>query len=101
MSWRPRLIALDVDGTIVDGSNQMSAAVRESVRALRDSGIEIVISTGRAIPGVLDTTGKRLHRRLRGGQQRRDRLRLRPGRDLARRDVRCERRRAAGHGVRP
>ncbi|WP_456695169.1 HAD family hydrolase [Aeromicrobium sp. P5_D10] len=58
MTWRPRLIALDVDGTIVDGLNEMSAAVRESVRALRDSGIEIVISTGRAIPGVLNTTGK-------------------------------------------
>lgn len=58
MTWRPRLIALDVDGTIVDNSNEMSAAVRETVRALRESGIEIVISTGRAIPGVLNTTGK-------------------------------------------
>lgn len=58
MTWRPRLIALDVDGTIVDNNNEMSAAVRETVRALRDSGIEIVISTGRAIPGVLNTTGK-------------------------------------------
>lgn len=56
--WRPRLIALDVDGTIVDSSNEMTPAVREAVRSLRDSGIEIVISTGRAIPGVLDTTGK-------------------------------------------
>lgn len=58
MTWRPRLIALDVDGTIVDNLNEMSEAVRESIRALRDSGIEIVISTGRAIPGVLNTTGK-------------------------------------------
>lgn len=54
----PRLIALDVDGTLVDNTNELSAAVRKSVRALRESGIEIVISTGRAIPGVLDTTGK-------------------------------------------
>lgn len=58
MSWMPQLIALDVDGTIVDNSNELSAAVRKSVRALRDSGIEIVISTGRAIPGVVDTIGK-------------------------------------------
>lgn len=58
MTWRPRLIALDVDGTLVSNANELSAAVRKSVRALRDSGIEIVISTGRAIPGVLDTTGK-------------------------------------------
>jgi len=58
MTWRPRLVALDVDGTLVDGTNEMSPAVRESVLALRDSGVEIVISTGRAIPGVLDTTAK-------------------------------------------
>lgn len=58
MTWRPRLIALDVDGTLVDNTNELSAAVRKSVRALREAGIEIVISTGRAIPGVLDTTAK-------------------------------------------
>lgn len=58
MTWRPRLIALDVDGTLVSNANELSAAVRKSVRALRQAGIEIVISTGRAIPGVLDTTGK-------------------------------------------
>lgn len=58
MTWRPKLVALDIDGTLVDGSNEMSAAVRDAVRAIRDAGIETVISTGRAIPGVLDTTGK-------------------------------------------
>jgi HAD superfamily hydrolase (TIGR01484 family) len=57
-SWRPRLVALDVDGTLVDGDNVMSAAVRDAVRGIRDAGIETVISSGRAIPGVLDTTGK-------------------------------------------
>ncbi|MET0952122.1 MAG: HAD family hydrolase [Aeromicrobium sp.] len=58
MTWRPKLVALDIDGTLVDGNNEMSAAVRDAVRAIRDAGIETVISTGRAIPGVLDTTGK-------------------------------------------
>lgn len=58
MTWRPRLIALDVDGTIVDNNNQMSAAVGDAIGSLRDAGIEVVISTGRAIPGVLDVTGK-------------------------------------------
>jgi Cof subfamily protein (haloacid dehalogenase superfamily) len=58
VTWRPKLVALDIDGTLVDGSNEMSAAVRDAVRAIRDAGIETVISTGRAIPGVLDTTGK-------------------------------------------
>lgn len=56
--WRPKLVALDVDGTLVDSNNDMSPAVREAVLAIRDAGIETVISTGRAIPGVLDTTGK-------------------------------------------
>jgi Cof subfamily protein (haloacid dehalogenase superfamily) len=56
--WRPRLVALDVDGTLVDGSNEMSEAVRDTVRAIRDTGIETVISTGRAIPGVMDTVAK-------------------------------------------
>jgi Cof subfamily protein (haloacid dehalogenase superfamily) len=56
-AWRPKLVALDVDGTLVDGMNVMSPAVRDVVRAIRDAGIETVITTGRAIPGVLNTAG--------------------------------------------
>lgn len=52
--WRPRLVALDVDGTMVDWENQMTDAVRDSIHALRETGVHVVISTGRAIPGVLD-----------------------------------------------
>lgn len=58
MTWRPKLVALDVDGTLVDWENQMTEAVRESVLALRDSGVEVVISTGRAIHGVMDAVNK-------------------------------------------
>ncbi len=58
MTWRPRLAALDVDGTLVDWDNQMTDAVRKTVQALRESGVEIVISTGRAIPGVMDAAAK-------------------------------------------
>lgn len=58
MSWRPKLVALDVDGTIVDGSNAMSPAVTDAIRALRESGMEVVIATGRAIPGVTDVTDR-------------------------------------------
>ncbi len=57
-SWRPKLVALDVDGTIVNGDNELSDVVRDAVVAIRDSGIETVISTGRAISGVMDTVGK-------------------------------------------
>lgn len=58
MSWVPKLVALDVDGTIVDHDNELTPAVRESVRALVDRGIEVVISTGRAVPGVINAAEK-------------------------------------------
>jgi Cof subfamily protein (haloacid dehalogenase superfamily) len=58
MSWRPELVALDVDGTLVDWENQMSEVVRSTVREVAEAGIHVVISTGRAIPGVLDAAGK-------------------------------------------
>ncbi|WP_229052660.1 HAD family hydrolase [Aeromicrobium sp. Leaf350] len=56
--WKPRLVALDVDGTLVNGRNEMSDAVREAVRATRAAGMEVVISTGRSVPGVMDTADK-------------------------------------------
>ncbi|MDQ3155525.1 MAG: Cof-type HAD-IIB family hydrolase [Actinomycetota bacterium] len=58
MTFSPKLVALDVDGTLVDGDNNMSPAVREAVWGLRDKGIETVITTGRAIPGVMTTVDK-------------------------------------------
>lgn len=58
MTWAPGLVALDIDGTLVDSANEMSSAVHAAVLAIRDAGIETVISTGRAIPGVMDTVGK-------------------------------------------
>ncbi len=58
MSWRPRLVALDVDGTIVDHRNQLSPAVKEAILALREQGVAIVIATGRAVPGVYDVLDK-------------------------------------------
>ncbi|MFT4189686.1 MAG: HAD family hydrolase [Aeromicrobium sp.] len=57
-AWRPKLVALDVDGTLVDGANQMSPAVRDAVRGLRDAGVEVVIATGRSVPGVLDVADR-------------------------------------------
>lgn len=51
-------MALDVDGTIVDYDNEMTDAVREVVRATADAGMHCVISTGRAVPGVMDAVAK-------------------------------------------
>lgn len=57
-AWRPKVVALDVDGTLVDHTNVMSPAVREAVVALRESGVQVVIATGRAVPGVYDALDK-------------------------------------------
>lgn len=58
MTFTPQLVALDVDGTLVTFDNEMSPAVRETVRALYDAGLPIVIATGRAVHGVMDVLGK-------------------------------------------
>lgn len=56
--FSPKLLALDVDGTLVDGTNTMTDAVRDVVLALHEQGIETVITTGRAMPGAMDTVHK-------------------------------------------
>lgn len=53
-SWKPRLVALDVDGTLLDPATQtISAAVREAVRAVVAAGSHVVIATGRSMLGTL------------------------------------------------
>lgn len=54
MSFAPKMLALDVDGTLVDFEDHMSDRVRRTVRAARDAGLHVVISTGRSTPGVMD-----------------------------------------------
>jgi Cof subfamily protein (haloacid dehalogenase superfamily) len=58
MSFAPRMLALDVDGTLVDFEDQMTDRVRQTVRAARQSGLHVVISTGRSTPGVMDAVDK-------------------------------------------
>jgi Cof subfamily protein (haloacid dehalogenase superfamily) len=58
MSFAPKMLALDVDGTLVDFEDRMTDRVRETVRAARDAGLHVVISTGRSTPGVLDAAEK-------------------------------------------
>jgi Cof subfamily protein (haloacid dehalogenase superfamily) len=52
------LVALDVDGTIVDWDNVMTPTVRETVRAVAAAGAHVVLSTGRSVPGVIDAADK-------------------------------------------
>jgi hydroxymethylpyrimidine pyrophosphatase-like HAD family hydrolase len=61
-SPRPRLLALDVDGTTVDHSGNLSPAVRDAVGEVVEAGIHIVVATGRSIVAtmpILDELGLR------------------------------------------
>lgn len=58
-SWRPRLVALDIDGTIlkwVEGSGttreEISPAVKDSVHRALDAGAHIVLASGRSPHGM-------------------------------------------------
>ncbi|MGW1678761.1 HAD family hydrolase [Saccharopolyspora sp. NPDC002376] len=52
-AWKPRLIALDVDGTLLNpDTGQISAAVKAAVHRAIDAGSQVVISTGRTVLGT-------------------------------------------------
>ncbi|MDF1489927.1 HAD family hydrolase [Tessaracoccus caeni] len=48
MSFQPQLVALDIDGTLVDWSGRMPDDVRAAVRRVVDAGVPVVLSTGRS-----------------------------------------------------
>lgn len=49
----PLLVALDIDGTLLDHDCTLSPRVHASVRALVDAGHHVVIATGRSLPSAL------------------------------------------------
>ncbi|WP_106185872.1 HAD family hydrolase [Umezawaea tangerina] len=59
--WRPRLIALDIDGTIARmGENEIAPAVRAAIGRAVGHGTHVVLSTGRSLMGtrtILDSLG--------------------------------------------
>ncbi|GAB3271028.1 HAD family hydrolase [Arthrobacter pigmenti] len=52
------LVALDVDGTLVDHEGQMSDAVQEAAQAVVDAGHEVMIATGRSLNATLPIVQK-------------------------------------------
>lgn len=48
----PRLVALDIDGTLVDFQEQLSPVVRRAVLGARDAGAHVVLATGRSVFGI-------------------------------------------------
>jgi Cof subfamily protein (haloacid dehalogenase superfamily) len=49
---RVRVVAVDVDGTLLDSRHQLSQPTRAAVRAARDRGVEVVLCSSRC-PGEL------------------------------------------------
>lgn len=49
-----RLIALDIDGTLLDGSREMSDATVDAVHYAIDSGVRVTVCTGRSLPSAAD-----------------------------------------------
>jgi hydroxymethylpyrimidine pyrophosphatase-like HAD family hydrolase len=49
-AWKPRLIALDVDGTLLDpATHEISPVVKAAVRRAVDAGSQVVVATGRSV----------------------------------------------------
>jgi hydroxymethylpyrimidine pyrophosphatase-like HAD family hydrolase len=48
LRWRPKLVALDIDGTLVDFDGVMPGSIRVAVQRVIDAGVPVVISTGRS-----------------------------------------------------
>lgn len=57
MTWSadvgPLLVALDVDGTVIDYDEAMSDRVRAAVQGVVRAGHHVVVATGRSLPGTL------------------------------------------------
>ena len=51
--WRPRLVAFDVDGTLVDHDGRLPTAVGEAVHQVVAAGVPVVLATGRSWHGTL------------------------------------------------
>ena len=52
MSFTPRLVALDIDGTLVDEFEHVTSAVVDAVAAVIEAGAHVVLSTGRSVFGI-------------------------------------------------
>ena len=44
--WRPKVVAVDIDGTLTDGNKQLDTRAIKAVRRLEDAGIPVVLATG-------------------------------------------------------
>lgn len=52
LGWHPKLVALDIDGTLVDHDQKMPGEVCAAVARIVESGTPVVIATGRGWSGA-------------------------------------------------
>ena len=52
--WRPKVVATDLDGTLLDSDGEVSARTRAALEMCWDAGIPVVGVTGRG-PRLLDS----------------------------------------------
>ncbi|MEW5854231.1 MAG: HAD family hydrolase [Myxococcota bacterium] len=55
MTARPRLLALDLDGTLLRRDGTVDPRDVEAIRRARHAGIHVTLATGRLVHGTLDT----------------------------------------------
>ena len=53
--WKPRLLACDLDGTLLDETGVLRPAVISAIDAVRAAGIHVVLATGRNAWAVAET----------------------------------------------
>lgn len=53
MSFTPQLVALDIDGTLVDRQGLLPSPVERSIGKVVDAGVPVVLATGRGLFGAL------------------------------------------------
>ena len=51
--WRPKMVACDVDGTLVDHDGRLPTAVGEAIDLVLAAGVPVVLATGRSWHGTL------------------------------------------------
>ncbi len=53
-----RLIAMDIDGTLLNSKGEITDTVRSAIKKTQELGVQIAIVSGRNIPGINDVLGK-------------------------------------------
>lgn len=59
-----KLIAIDMDGTLLLPDHTISPAVKNAIAAAREKGVNVVLTTGRPYAGLPERTSHGTARRL-------------------------------------